>query len=314
MFDYEKFIKDTKKRHLGPNEISIFDSLEQANVSNVIDLDGEYEYKSDGSDSYSLFQNANDDRNMLQGALDTIYSNVVGRTLFKLLTIKLRNSSDRHIGLVNYPSNGSRYHEVSKAVFVNLLLYELDGSGVPERQYYSVDPGGRITLKQKSLEKSIFHELAHGLHYISDGRYANTALCQNGSAMETIWSDDEELRTITGYALGSQYDPICDHVFDYSLHGGPFCPRYGHIGWIDGNDRNPPILIENLADQITYLKGWTTYCLLGSMLESPPVLKPPQVKKLQHNVCVYRPPGRTPILPPGPTIVKPSVRNNLPKL
>jgi hypothetical protein len=295
MFNCEKFVRDTKDRHLTSSEILIFDGLKHVDVRNVIDLDGTYEYDTE------TFENTADSKVTLRKALDVIYDDIVGQTLLRLLTVKL---SGRKIGLVNYSGNGSRYHELSEAVFVNLSLYQSDGSGIPGCQYYSVNPGGKIALKLKSLEQSIFHELVHGLHYISDGKYADTLLCQYGSLMKEIWSYDEELRTITGYMCGRPYDPVCDHVFDYSLHGDSFCPRYGHVGWRDGDDGSPPILVDNLTSQIRYLKGWEAYELSDPL---PPV-KPPRVN------CRRKPPRKITILPVGPTIINPHARMTLPKL
>jgi hypothetical protein len=283
MFNCEKFVKDTKERHLNSGEILMFDGLKHVDVRNIIDLDGTYDYET-GIGRYTPFNNLADDKVILQRSLDAIYNNIVWQTLLKLLTVKC-GLSGRKIGLVNYSGNGSCYDETGKAVFVNLSLYQSDGSGISRRQYYSVDPGRKIALKQKSLEQSIFHELAHGLHYVSDGQYADTVLCQDGSVMEEIWSDDEELRTIVGYMCGQPYDPICDHIFDYSLRGSQFCPRYGHIGWQNGCDRNPPILVDNLADQMVYLKGWEAYELPDSL----PLLKSPQVsKKVKSRGGRYR--------------------------
>jgi hypothetical protein len=285
MFNCEKFVKDTKDRHLTSSEVLIFDNLKHVDVRNIIDLDGTYEYRVHGpSRPKSPFNNSADNKVTLRRTIDVIYHSIVGQTLLKLLMIKC-GLSDRKIGLVNYSGNGSCYHELSEAVFVNLSLYQSDGSGILRRQYYSVDPKGDVVHKRKSLEQSIFHELVHGLHYIGDGKYANTVLCQYGSVMEDIWSKDEELRTITGCMSVHPYDPICDHIFDYSLHGNPFCPRYGHIGWQNGSDRNPPILVDNLADQMVYLKGWEAYKLPAPL----PLLKSPQVsKKVKSRGGRYR--------------------------
>jgi hypothetical protein len=307
MFDYEKFIKDMKEKHLKPNEISMFDNLELVDASSIIDLDERYKFEIKKG-KYLWCQNTCDNKNMLRGALSVICNNVVGRTLLKLLMIKHGSSSEK-IGLVNYQENGSCYDKTIKAILVNLSLYQPDGSGVPNRQYYSVDPANNIVLKQKSLEKSIFHELVHCLHYTNDGKYAENILCREGSAMKGIWDDDEELRTITGYMCGQACDPICDHVFDYSLHGGPFCPRYGHGGWSDGEEEDETLLDleENLINQTAYLSGWTAYNLLWSMLK--PAL--PQTKKARHKTGV-RPLRRSPILPSAPVISEPYIRKTNP--
>jgi hypothetical protein len=290
----ELFIEDVKKIHLLPGEWLMFDGIRQGDVRNVIDLNGTYEYDIE----IGRCKNSDDDKVILQRSIDVIYNYTVGRTLLKLLTAK-RGLSGRKIGVVNYPGNGSRYHGSMEAVFVNLSLYQPDGSGILERQYYSVDPDGKIVLKRKSLSGSIFHELVHGLHYINDGKYADTVLCQDGSVMKDIWSDDEELRTITGHMCNQPYDPVCDHVFDYSLSEDRFCPRYGHVGWRNGGDENPPNLIENLAGQMMYLGEWRRYQLSDFL----PVMKPlPVLKKVQSRVCRYR-----------STIVKPHAKGNLHK-
>jgi hypothetical protein len=312
MFDYEKFIKDMKEKHLKPREATMFDSLEFVDASKIIDLDERYEYEIEEITDGSLFQNTSDDKNMLRGALSIICNNVVGRTLLKLLMIKHGSSSEK-IGLVNYQGRGSRYDKTIKAVLVNLSLYKPDGSGVPNRQYYSVDSANNIVLKQKSLEKSIFHELVHCLHYTNDGKYAENTLCREGSAMKEVWDDDEELRTITGYMCGQAYDPICDHVFDYSLHGGPFCPRYGHGGWSDGEeDETQLTLEENLINQTAYLSGWTAYNLLEFVSEPLPILSSPPMKKVLHGVILHRQKQKPQALPYVSSIVKPCTRKTNP--
>jgi hypothetical protein len=304
-FNKELFLENTKKRRLTSGEALMFDSLKQADVRNVIDLDGTYEYDI-GIGRYTPFKNTDDNKVILRKALDVIYNDVVGQTLLKLLIVK-RRLSGRKIGLVNYPGNGSCYDEIIEAVFVNLSLYQPDGSGIQERRYYSVNSDGKIELKQKSLEKSIFHELTHGLHYISDGKYADTALCLQSRMMKEIWSEDEELRTITGHMFEKLYDPVCDHVFDYSLHGDPFCPRYGHIGWSDGGNGNPPILATNLINQMKYLGEWKKYQLPDPL---PPLRLLPVSRKVQHTIGRRMPPT----LPANPTITKLHIERNLPKL
>jgi hypothetical protein len=242
-------------------------------------------------------------------ALDNICSNIVGNTMFKLLLVKV--SRARKIHLVNYDEGGSLFSPKDYAVKINLSLYDSEGVGIPSRQYYYIKEDGALGTKLKSLSGSIFHELVHGLHYVSEGQYANTVLCQDGSAMKEIWSKDEELRTITGYMYSKPYDPICDHIFDYSLHGAQFCPRYGHLGWQNGCDRNPPILVDNLADQMVYLKGWNAYELPDPL----PLLTPPQVlRKIQSRVGRHRPPRKPPILPVSPAIRNPQIPRKLPKL
>jgi hypothetical protein len=319
-FNKELFLENAKERRLTSGEALIFDGLNQADVRNVIDLDGTYEYKVNGTGSIRrirhLFKNTDDDKVILQRALDVIYDNIVGQILLKLLTVK-HGLSGRKIGLVNYPGNGSCYDETIEAVFVNLSLYQHDGSGIPTRQYYSVDPGGKIVLKRKSLEQSIFHELTHGLHYISDGKYADTALCLQDSVMKEIWSDDEELRTITGHMIEKPYDPVCDHVFDYSLNGNQFCPRYGHVGWCAEAEYEQDVvemqlgLERNLTSQIRYMNGWKRYQLPDSL---PPLASPPTSRKAQSKVSKHRPLGGAPTLPHKPTIIKPHVMRNPIKL
>ncbi|MDR2598174.1 MAG: hypothetical protein LBC25_00360 [Holosporales bacterium] len=304
MFNCEKFVRDTKDIHLTSSEVLIFDGLEHVDVRNVIDLDGTYEYKvRSPRKPKHFFKNIADNKVILRRALDVICNDIVGQTLLKLLTVKC-GLSGKKIGLVNYSGDGSCYDETVKAGFVNLSLYQSDGSGIPERQYYSVNSSGEVVHKLKSLEQSIFHELVHGLHYISDGKYADTLLCQDGSVMEEIWSDDEELRTITGYMYDQPYDPICDHVFDYSLHGHSFCPRYGHVEWSTEDEEEAAEtqldLKRNLSSQIRYMKGWSMYQLPD----------PPSIRK-QRQVKYKRRPPRKAHLQAKPAVIKPQVR--LPK-
>jgi hypothetical protein len=114
--------------------------------------------------------------------------------------------------------------------------------------------------------------------------------------MKTIWYDDEELRTITGYMYNRPYDPICDHVFDYSLNAGGFCPRYGHVGWYDGHDQNPPVLLDNLIEQKRYLNGWERYQLPDPL---PPLHTP------TSRVHSLRMPGVATALRSNPKVIQP---------
>jgi hypothetical protein len=56
---------------------------------------------------------------------------------------------------------GSAYYHATHTVNINLNVYDRNGVGIPDRQYYCVDGNGRITLKLKSLSASIFHEFTH---------------------------------------------------------------------------------------------------------------------------------------------------------
>ncbi|MDR1488619.1 MAG: hypothetical protein LBI26_02675 [Holosporales bacterium] len=128
---------------------------------------------------------------------------------------------------MNCHKDGSAYSPTDFAVKINLDLY--NPIEVNKKQYYALD-GDKVVLKPKTLAGSIFHEFVHGLHHVSKTP-KNNKVCIPNTLPEYIWQNDEELRTITGYINESFYDPICDHVFDYSLYGESFQPRYGHLGY-----------------------------------------------------------------------------------
>jgi hypothetical protein len=248
-----------------------------------------------------LLRNYAQHKQAFNKALNEICNNVVGNTLFRLLLIKMNGS--RKIHLVNYNEDGSRFSNRDFAVKVNLSFYNYEGVGIPSRQYYCLNQDGTVSTKLKSLVGSIFHEFCHALHYVSGATADDT---EDGS----IWNNKEELRTITGHMFEKPYDPICDHVFDYSLNGEQFCPRYGHIGWETGYDKNPPVLATNLINQRQYLCGWKKYQLPDPILFTKPSS---MSRKIQCSMSRHKLLGSIPALRREPTIIKPHPRKDPPK-
>jgi hypothetical protein len=161
------------------------------------------------------------DRSLFSRVLDDICNNVVGNTMFRLLMMKLSPWIRLRIIDIGPRENrrplveqtGSSYSHTMHAVRINLNVYNKDGIGIPERQYYCVDKRGNITLKLKSLSGSIFHEFIHCLHHMKDSeRYERDRTLPDPE--DELWTSREECRTIAGYIIPDIFDPICDNCFD----------------------------------------------------------------------------------------------------
>jgi hypothetical protein len=139
--------------------------------------------------------------------------------------LRIINVGPRESRKLLIKQKGSSY--LNYCVRVNLNMYDKDGVGITDRQYYCVDE----TLKLTSLASSIFHEFVHCLHHIEDAiRYDRD--CH--SPVPKPWDNKEELRTISGYIDPDIYDPICDncfHLYDSVVSGRPYLPRIGHCGY-----------------------------------------------------------------------------------
>jgi hypothetical protein len=215
MFNREAFLEDVKRIH------SLTDEL--VNIDVRRELDNFIDY----------------DELLFSKALDDICNNVVGKTMFMLLIAKkspgmsLRiidigpEQSRTKALLVN--QKGSSYGGYD--VWINLNLYDRNGIGIPERQYYCIDEGGNVTLKPKSLAASIFHEFVHCLHDVEDWRMYDR---ERHSPVPEPWTNEEERRTISGYIDPGIFDPICDncfHLYDSVVSERPYLPRIGHCDY-----------------------------------------------------------------------------------
>ncbi|MDR0631241.1 MAG: type III secretion system effector protein [Holosporales bacterium] len=95
-----------------------------------------------------------------------------------------------------------------------------------------------LTTRQKSLVGSIFHELTHALHHISnthcDGKFGK-------NDNNDIWTNKEERYTISGFREDLKLDVICEYCFEACNstmplnpalgRDGQFRPRLGHSGY-----------------------------------------------------------------------------------
>jgi hypothetical protein len=168
--------------------------------------------------------------------------NTVGVTLFRLFLTK-RSQGDPKIKIVNIgpaqqeecgeqlaDQEGSSYK--NNSVRINLNLYDSSGKGIPERQYYFVGKNGSVIRKGKSMPGSIFHEFVHALHEIEDKKQYEE---YGKNKLGNDWTNEEELRTISGYMDRNIYDPISDNCFNLCnsiTKGIQFHPRIGHIGFV----------------------------------------------------------------------------------
>jgi hypothetical protein len=247
MFNERKFLENVRTIHLNPAEFSVYDAISDAEVRGKLDAFIDYE---------------NNPR--FSRALDEICANLVGRTMFKLLTTKMiTRTVPKKMKLTEHSAGGSYYE--NSVVYINLSLYEerKGETGVTTRQYYFADEKGEIKTKLKSLVGSIFHEFCHALHYISGTARKNT-LCLKGTYLYDTWDTDEELRTITCF----NHDPICDHCFDFYqsiLKGIPFYPRYGHKGYRSANLSQDASKRKKLAQSLPssqkFMDGWGEYMI-----------------------------------------------------
>jgi hypothetical protein len=241
-FNKELFLENTRNIHLiNTNTIPDYEVREKLNT--FVDYEG---------------------NPRISTALGEICTNVVGRTMFKILMStlppgqKIRITNIGPMEALNplIKQNGSSY--LNYELEINLNLYDRFGIGVPERQYYCLDKDD-ITIKRKSIAGSIFHEFTHCLHHVEDRERYNSYV---EVKLSGLWSNKEELRTIAGYVDADAYvstdtcDPICDNC--YCLYGAPrierYYPRLGHIGFIQGT--SPDKSLEDFCDNPTFNLAW----------------------------------------------------------
>jgi hypothetical protein len=161
------------------------------------------------------------------------------------------------MSITPYTGNGSRYEEYR--VYINLSLYEENGTGISSRKYLYIDEKGEIKTKLKSLTGSIFHEFCHGLHDVSGTDVFGIETICTMHKILGAWSNDEELRTITCF----NHDPLCDHCFDLCQSiskNEKFLPRYSH-----GGCRGTAKLDEKYTNCISasqkFMDSWKEYML-----------------------------------------------------
>jgi hypothetical protein len=238
----ELFIEDVKKIHLNnPEESIAFDAIQDEEVrqklSNFIDCG---------------------DNTRISMALNEICTNLIGRTMFKLLMsrlshgkkVKITDIGPRETGKTPIEQKGSSYGNYE--VKINLNVYDRYGVGIPERQYYCLDVDD-LSIKRKSIAESLFHEFTHCLHHIEDvDRY----ITYYEEKLSALWDNKEELRTIAGYIEPDTYDPICDNC--YCLYSAPrigrYYPRLGHIGFVQGV--SPDKSLEDFCRNPTFNLAW----------------------------------------------------------
>ncbi|MDR2030179.1 MAG: hypothetical protein LBP65_01790 [Puniceicoccales bacterium] len=202
--------------------------------------------------------------------LDEICSNIVGRTLFRLLSTKASIAGkEQKIRLVNRAINGSYYSRKDFAILTNRNLFDDNGLSRDGSQYYCLDNAGGIGAKPATLTSILFHEFCHALHDLEKISEITEAgeLHRSNAILGRTWDNAEELRTIAGCIYGIAQDPLCDHCLDLhlSLAGGrPFFPRYSHRGFdAQTPQREEEIgrreLLSYLSESRKIMDGWRRY-------------------------------------------------------
>jgi hypothetical protein len=178
----------------------------------------------------------------------------------KIINIGPREAKNRLID-----QEGSSYYNYD--VQVNLNVYNRNGVGIPDRQYYCVHESGNVALKLKSLSASIFHEFTHCLHEVENWRrYGRDCL----SSTSDLWTDEEERRTIAGYINPGVFDPICDncfHLYDSIVNKKAYFPRIGHWDYrsndFDKDEKNRTKLSSYLLtlESKEIIENWNKYVI-----------------------------------------------------
>jgi hypothetical protein len=192
--------------------------------------------------------------------------------MFKILIIKL--PAGQKIKIKNIGPEWKKRPLVTQAgssyddyeVWINPNVYDGDGVGIPERQYYCLNEKDNIAIKRKSMAGSMFHEFTHCLHHIEDAEkyiaYSDLNSLPKYDGKDNPWSDKEELRTITGYN-DNVYDTICDNCFEIYEAVSSKKPdslqvtynlRVGHIGYRSDLPDKDKENIEELQKYITFNK------------------------------------------------------------
>jgi glutaredoxin-related protein len=265
-FNEVKFLENVQRIHLKLDEISIYEAIADTDVRVKL-------YDFVGYDTDPQFSVVN---TRFSAALDEICANIVGRTMFKVLMTKmtlgniLKTKGKIKIKEQDERGKGSRYLHEEWTVKINSDFYELDGTGISDRQYYGIVEGREVEHKLKSMASSMFHEFCHALHHISKTNMKRKVYnILTSKELRKVWGQDEELRTICCVedAKHCLLDPICDHCFDLAqsiLKGEPFLPRCSHnIGYRTeravedtGNRRK---LLQHFLKYKTLLEGYLEY-------------------------------------------------------
>jgi hypothetical protein len=252
-FDEEKFFRDAEALHLSFDEALVYSETQDGDVrkrtNDFVDYGPEF-----------------------AAALDEITSNVVGRTLFRLIVTKARmRKNGEKIRLLPYDGSVNQYSLKEFAVKINLRMFNQNGEGVGDCQYYYMDAKGDVVPKAKTLSGTIFHEFCHALHDIErTGEIADgNQLAGTNEILCYTWGNDEELRTIAGCTLGPKYDPICDHCYELCIcldRSRIFFPRYSHDGYdASCGDHEEAArrrkLLAHFSESRVIMNGWRAYVL-----------------------------------------------------
>ena len=250
-FDKKKFFRDAEALHLSFDEALVYSETEDMDVRKRTN-----DFVSYGPE--------------FAAALDEITSNVVGRTLFRFIVTKARmRRKGERIRLIPYEGSVNQYSIREFAVKINLRMFDVNGEGVRERQYYYVDKGGMVVPKPKTLAGTMFHEFCHALHDLERASEIaeGNRLAKTNEILYWTWGSDEELRTIAGCTLGPKYDPVCDHCYELCVcvdRGRTFFPRYGHDGYDASNSeleesQKRQKMLAHLSESRIIMNGWRDY-------------------------------------------------------
>ncbi|MDR3316950.1 MAG: hypothetical protein LBS68_02710 [Puniceicoccales bacterium] len=253
LFREDTFLRDAECLHLTFDETIVYSQIEDADVrrrlGEFVRFDGEFEK-----------------------VLDELCSNVVGRTLFRLIATKatLRRQGQK-IGLFHGEGYRNLYSRPDFAVLTDLGMFDEGGNGLDSHQYYCINGDGEIEVRGKTLVGTLFHEFCHALHDIEQITEITEMgeLHRSNVILGYTWDNAEELRTITGCIYGVSHDPVCDHCFDlcYSITKRlPFRPRYSHRGFSDSTPQREEEmerrkLAAHMVESKKIMEGWKNYVL-----------------------------------------------------
>lgn len=254
IFNETKFFEEAEKIHLTFDESWAYSFIPDAEVRQRLDEILDYDP-------------------IFAPVLDRICLSVVGRTLFRFLSTKtkMRRKGEK-IRLINQRNGEDSYY--SRPDFAVITTRELfdenwviqDGS-----MHYCLNEKGEIDTKEMTLADILFHEFCHALHDIeSNGEILQAGeLHRSNPILGEVWSNAEELRTITGCIYGVSYDPVCDHCFDVCeccIQKKEFFPRYSHYGFSPeasplDEDMRRRKLLSYYPESENVMVGWKNFLL-----------------------------------------------------
>jgi hypothetical protein len=185
--------------------------------------------------------------------------------------VKIINRGPAEITKELIEQKGSSYKNYE--VKINPNVYDSNGIGIPERQYYCVDDKSQIVLKLKSVAGSLFHEFTHCLHHVEDPEKYVVYYDEESLPEKDPWGTKEERRTISGYTKKDEYtptdmyDPICDNCFSFCDASGsstPYLPRAGHEGYVRGGSMTPSKELREFCKDPSFPLAWPKKYLLAS--------------------------------------------------